>query len=149
MPPKTGQKKSAKGEDDTKKKDTAKGGKKGAEETSGTALGNAELGSLSNDNTSSSKIATGSFVRGASQSGTPLDDHANKEPGVSTSELSQHTDGNREGGEGGANTGESTSGTGLTDADIKYEEPVLPNLIVLRFEKLKVKLEFTVFLFEL
>ncbi|CAF1078293.1 unnamed protein product [Rotaria sp. Silwood1] len=133
MPPKTGTKKSAKAEDDTKKKDT-KGTKKGTEETSGTVLGNIELGSVSNDNTSTSKIATSNLTRGASQIGTPLDEHTNKDPGVSTSELSQHADGHRESGETGLNIGDSLNGTALSDADIKYEEPILPNLIVLSYE---------------
>ncbi|CAF1308496.1 unnamed protein product [Rotaria sordida] len=133
MPPKAGTKKSAKSEDDSKKKDT-KASKKGAEETSGTTLGNIDIGSVSNDNTSTSKVATSNLARGPSQSGTPLDEHINKDPGVSTSELSQNTDGNRESGETGLNAGESSSGTVLSDADIKYEEPILPNLIVLSYE---------------
>jgi hypothetical protein len=70
--------------------------------------------------------------------GTPLEESANKETGVSTSELSQHADGNRENGEGGINAGDNINGTGLSDADIKYEEPILPNLIVLRFVQIKI-----------
>lgn len=128
MPPKTGPKKSAKSEED-KKKDTGKNAKKGGDETS---AGNADFTSLSNENTSSSKMAASNLIRGTSQSGTPLDDHLNRETGVSTSELSQHTDGIRDGGETGATTGDSLGGA-QSETDVKYEEPILPNLIVLRF----------------
>lgn len=132
MPPKTGQKKSAKSEDDTKKKEGGKTGKKGAEDSSTNVLGNADLAASSNDNASSSKLITGGLPRGTSQVGTPLNEHGNKDPGLSTSELSHHTDGNREGGEGGMNIGDSLTGISQSDADIKYEEPILPNLIVLK-----------------
>ena len=60
-----------------------------------------------------------------------------RRPGVSTSELSQNTDGNRENGEAGVNGGETANGAAATEADIKYEEPVLPNLIILRLIILK------------
>ncbi|CAF3379397.1 unnamed protein product [Rotaria socialis] len=134
MPPKAGQKKSAKSEEDPKKKDTLKNAKKGADESNAAGLGNTDLGSISNENVTSSKTGAGNLTRGASHSGTPLDDHSNKEPGVSTSELSQHTDGNRESGETGLNTGGSINGAALSEADVKYEEPILPNLIVLGYE---------------
>ncbi|CAF3844961.1 unnamed protein product [Rotaria magnacalcarata] len=134
MPPKAGQKKSAKSEEDPKKKDTSKNAKKGADESNAAGLGNSDLGSISNDNITSSKIGASNLTRGASHSGTPLDDHSNKEPGVSTSELSQHTDGNRESGETGINTGGSINGAALSEADVKYEEPILPNLIILGYE---------------
>jgi len=127
MPPKTSTKKSAKSEDETKKKETTKSSKKSVEETP-----NVDLGSLLNDNTSTKNTAINA-PRGTSQLGTPSEDNTNKEPGVSTSELSHHTDGNRDSGEGGINLGDSTSGIIIPDAEIKYEEPILPNLIVLEF----------------
>jgi hypothetical protein len=133
MPPKTGSKKSAKSEDDTKKKDTAKTTKKGAEENATTVVANTDLSSLANDHSPSSKTAAGNLLRGTSQLGTPSDENTHKEMGISLSELSQHTDGNREGGDGGANVGDNITGAAASDADIKYEEPILPNLIVLRF----------------
>jgi hypothetical protein len=137
MPPKTGTKKSAKSEDDIKKKDTGKSSKKGAEDIAGNTLGSSDLGSALNDS-NASKIPAANLIRGSSQLGTPLEESANKETGVSTSELSQHADGNRENGEGGINAGDNINGTGLSDADIKYEEPILPNLIVLRFGQIKI-----------
>jgi hypothetical protein len=141
MPPKAGTKKSAKNEDETKKKETTKSSKKTVEETSGV-----DLGSVLNDNTSS-KIAAINASRGGSQLGTPSEENTNKEAGVSTSELSHHADGNRESGEGGINIGDSISGTIIPDIEIKYEEPILPNLIVLEFVQLKLKKKFNNFLF--
>ncbi len=130
MPPKTATKKSAKVEDDNKKKDTGKSSKKTVEETNGAnTLGSSELGSILNDS-NASKIPAANLVRGSSQLGTPLDETANKETGVSTSELSQHADGN---GEGGNNAADNNTGTSSSEAEIKYEEPILPNLIVLRY----------------
>ena len=134
MPAKVGPKKSAKSEDDIKKKETAKSLKKGAEEANGATLGNAELGSMSNGNLSASKTAAANLIRGTSQLATPLDEQTNKEAGISMSELSQHTDVNREGGE---NAGENVSDGTQANAEVKYEEPILPNLIVLRFTILK------------
>lgn len=131
MPTKTGTKKSAKSEDEIKKKDATKSSKKSVEETSGL-----DLGSVLNDNTSA-KLAAINATRGTSQLGTSSDDNTNKEAGISTSELSQHTDGHRELGEGGINLVDGTSGTIIPDVEIKYEEPILPNLIVLKFVELK------------
>ena len=123
MPPKTGTKKSAKSEDESKKKETAKGLKKGGEET-----GSNDLSSSANDNNSFSKGSPGNAARGTSQLATPSEDNVNREPGASTSELSHHTEGGREGADGA----DSAAGTALAEADIKYEEPILPNLIVQR-----------------
>jgi len=123
MPPKkTGGKKETKSEDDTKKKESTKNSKKNVVEDTG------DLGSATTGNTSS-KTGTGNLPRGTTQLGTPTEESINKEAGGLPSEPSQLTEGNREGGE----TGDITTGTGLSDADIKYEEPILPNLIVLRF----------------
>jgi hypothetical protein len=130
MPPKTSAKKGTKSEDETKKKDT-KGSKKPAEDTTG-----GEPGSVLND-TASSKQAAINVTRGTSQLGTPSEENPNKEPGLSTSELSHHTDGNREIGEGGINLIDSSSGANIPEVEIKYEEPILPNLIVLKFVQLK------------
>ena len=128
MPPKMGTKKSAKSDDDTKKKETNKGSKKGTDEGGVPLAGSNDIGSSSNDNNSSSKVPPGNLMRGTSQLGTPSEENANREPGASTSELSHHTDGGRDGADGG----ESAAGTALADTDIKYEEPILPNLIVQR-----------------
>lgn len=125
MPPKAGTKKSAKSEDEIKKKDTGKNSKKNSEEASA-----ADAASAFNDGTSS-KTAAINAQRGTSQLGTPPEEHAHKDPGLSTSELSHHTDGKGESGEGGLNTTDSSSGAHLPEADVKYEEPILPNLIVL------------------
>ena len=132
MPPKTGTKKSAKAEDETKKKETGKSTKKGAEETGGASAlpSNVDLASISNDNASTAKGQAAALQRGNSQIGTPSDDNANREHGVSTSELSHHTDPNRD----GLDTGESGRADGQADGEIKYEEPILPNLIVLSYE---------------
>jgi hypothetical protein len=127
MPPKAGAKKSAKSDDEPKKKETTKGGKKPAEETTGV-----DLGSVTNDS-ASAKTAAINAVRGASQSGTPSEENNNKEPGVSTSELSHHTDGNREAGDSRLNLADNSSGMNLPEYEIKYEEPILPNLIVLEY----------------
>ena len=125
MPPKTSTKKSAKSEDDTKKKDTGKNSKKASEEASA-----ADAASAFNDATST-KTAAINAQRGASQLGTPPEENAHKEHGLSTSELSHHTDGNRDSGEAGLNTTDSSSGAHPPEVDVKYEEPILPNLIVL------------------
>lgn len=128
MPPKAGTKKSAKSEDDTKKKDTAKT-KKTTEDSN-----NADVNAVLNDN-ASAKLAAINAARGTSQLGTPLDDNSNKEGVISTSELSHYQDGNRDIGDGGLNPIDGTSGTFVPEIEVKYEEPILPNLIVLRFEK--------------
>lgn len=128
MPPKTGTKKSAKSEEDSKKKDGGKGSKKPAEEP----------GSVEPSASSDGKTGASALVRGLSQTGG-VDDGTNREPGVSTSELSHHTDSNRETGEAGGNAAENTSGTANPEVDIKYEEPILPNLIILEFVDLKFK----------
>jgi hypothetical protein len=60
-----------------------------------------------------------------------LDDAANKDAGISSSELSHHTDGNREGGEAGLNSTDNITGANVPEVEVKYEEPILPNLIVL------------------
>lgn len=132
MPTKAGAKKSAKSEDETKKKDNVKGGKKGSDETGGPSAqpSNVDLASVSNDNASVSKGQAGVLQRGNSQLGTPSDENANRDQRISTSELSHHTDANRDGLE----TGDSARGDGQNEADIKYEEPILPNLIVLSYE---------------
>ncbi|CAF4850073.1 unnamed protein product, partial [Rotaria magnacalcarata] len=39
-----------------------------------------------------------------------------------------------ESGETGINTGGSINGAALSEADVKYEEPILPNLIILGYE---------------
>jgi hypothetical protein len=129
MPAKTGTKKSAKTDDENKKKDTTKGSKKSVEDTS-----SADIGSVLND--SSAKLATINAVRGSSQLGASLDDNSNKEAGISVSELSHHTDGNREPGETGLNTTDN-SGANIPEQEVKYEEPILPNLIVLELVLLK------------
>lgn len=123
MGPKTGTKKSAKTEDDSKKKDGGKSSKKSTEDNA------------SNDPSSGNDAKGGAanLLRGTSQLGTP-DEIANKEPGVSSSELSHHTDPNRETGDSGMNQTENNSGTPIPEADIKYEEPILPNLIILEYE---------------
>lgn len=125
MPPKTGTKKSAKSEDDTKKKDTGKNSKKTSEDASA-----ADAASAFND-TTSAKNAAINAQRGASQLGASPEESAHKEPGPSISEMSHHTDGNREGGEAGLNTTDNNSGAVSPELDVKYEEPILPNLIVL------------------
>ena len=132
MPPKTGTKKSAKTDDDPKKKETGKSTKKAAEESGGTSAlpSNIDLTSTSNDNASTAKGQGAVLQRGNSQIGTPSEDNQNRDHGISTSELSHHTDVNRDGLE----TGDSGRADGQNDADIKYEEPVLPNLIVLNYE---------------
>lgn len=126
MPAKAGTKKSAKSEDDTKKKDTTKTTKKSVEDTT-----SADPTSVINDN-ASAKLAAINVARGTSQLGTPLDEHSNKEGGISTSELSHYADGNRE-SEGGFNSADGVSGAFIPEIEVKYEEPILPNLIVLRF----------------
>ncbi|CAF1003902.1 unnamed protein product [Adineta steineri] len=122
MPAKAGGKKTAKSEDDTKKKESTKNSKKGTDETGDnvSATGHA----------SPTKTAAGNLARSSSQAGTPIDENMNKDTGGLTSEPSQHTEGNREGGE----TGDNATIAGVADADIKYEEPILPNLIVLSYE---------------
>ena len=124
MPAKTGTKKSAKSEEEGKKKDTNKGSKKTAEETSP-----ADAGSALND--SSTKTPAAGATRRTSQLGTPLDDAANKEAVISTSDSSQPTDGNREAGGTKLNTTDSSAGANVPEVEVKYEEPILPNLIVL------------------
>lgn len=125
MPPKTGTKKSAKSEDEIKKKDTGKNSKKTSEDASA-----ADAASAFND-TTSAKNAAINAQRGASQLGTPPEESAHKEPGPSTSEMSHHNDGNHEGGEAGLNATDNNASGLLPEHDVKYEEPILPNLIVL------------------
>lgn len=130
MPPKTGTKKSAKSDEENKKKDTTKSSKKPAEETSP-----ADVGSTLND--SLTKTSAANIARGTSQLGTPLEDTANKDAGISTSELSHHADGNREAGETGLNSADNSAGANVPEVEVKYEEPILPNLIVLELVLLK------------
>ncbi|CAF3897884.1 unnamed protein product [Adineta steineri] len=122
MPAKAGGKKGAKSEDDTKKKESTKNSKKGTDETGDNVV--------ATGNASPTKTAAGNLARSSSQAGTPIDENINKDTGGLTSEPSQHTEGNREGGE----TGDNATIAGVADADIKYEEPILPNLIVLSYE---------------
>ena len=129
MPPKGGSKKSAKSDEEVKKKDTTKGTKKGAEETT-----SSDPNSIGND--TSTKTAAINANRGTSQlAGGSSDEIITKEPGVSTSELSHYTDGNRDNGESGNHIGDSALGVTIPEIDIKYEEPVLPSLIILKFVK--------------
>ena len=123
MPAKAGGKKAAKSDDEPKKKDSTKGSKKNNEDVG-------EVGSATTGQTSSSKTPAGNQVRGTSQLGTPTDESSNKEPGASTIEPGQQTEGNREGGEAGDNA----ASVPVPEVDIKYEEPILPNLIVLKYE---------------
>ncbi|CAF1065417.1 unnamed protein product [Adineta ricciae] len=123
MPAKAGGKKAAKSDDEPKKKDSTKGSKKNAEDAG-------EVGSATTGNTSSSKTPAGNLARGTSQLGTPTDESSTKEAGASTIEPGQQTEGNREGGEPGDNAASAP----VPEADIKYEEPILPNLIVLNYE---------------
>ena len=120
MPGKAGGKKGAKSDDEPKKKESTKGSKKNAEDAG-------EGGSATTGQ--SSKTPAGNLTRGTSQLGTPTDETSNKDAAGSTVEPSQQTEGNREGTE----AGDSASGIGVPEADIKYEEPILPNLIVLRY----------------
>lgn len=131
MAPKTVAKKSARSEDETKKKEGAKGSKKNSEDANAGLGGSTDLASTIHENQSSSKIPPVNLNRGASQLGTPSEENTNREAGVSTSELSHHADGIRDGIDPGENHGSTTIADPI---DIKYEEPILPNLIILRFE---------------
>ena len=133
MGPKTGTKKSAKSEDELKKKDGGGGGKSSKKSTEDNASNDPSSG---ND----TKTGTANLVRGASQIGSP-DENTNREPGVSISELSHHTEPNRQTGELGMNSAENNPGTPVPEADIKYEEPILPNLIILEQVDLKIDIE--------
>lgn len=117
MPAKAGGKKVPKSDDEPKKKESTKGSKKNAEDA-------AEAGSAT------SKTPAGNLARGASQIGTPTDELSSKELGASTTDPGQQAEGNREGGEASDNTASAA----VPEADIKYEEPILPNLIVLKYE---------------
>ena len=131
MGPKGGVKKSAKSEDDIKKKETGKSSRKGNEDGNAALSSSNDLASASNDNPGSTRVPPMNLVRGTSQLGTPSEENTNREPGVSNSELSHHTDGNRE----GADAADNSNGVAANEVpEIKYEEPILPNLIVLRFD---------------
>lgn len=121
MPGKAGGKKGAKSDDEPKKKDSTKGSKKNADDAG-------ESGSTATGQ--SSKTPVGNLARGASQLGTPTDETSNKDTTGSTAEANPLTEGNKE----GAEAADSASAAGVPEADIKYEEPILPNLIVLRYE---------------
>ena len=130
MPPKTGSKKSAKADDDhSKKKDSTKSGKKSANEPSASLLSSIDHGSATHETSAVSKGPANTLVREASQFGTLSEDNTHRELATSLSELGPHSDVQRE----SATNGEHPTTAGPLEADIKYEEPILPNLIVLRF----------------